>query len=92
MKRIERGPKEAPFDLQAKLGHGKPVVVKMPREFKEGVVLLPNVIENSNCGLILAVQSDNPAARAAEIALQRLNANYRRAKVALKKVAENIHG
>ena len=63
----------------------------MAGEFEEGDVFFAHVVENSDRADLRAGEPDDFAARAAELALQRLHAIGGRVKMLLKKCFENFH-
>jgi len=65
---------------------------EVPREFQERFVFFAHIIENPNGAGFPSAEPDNPAPRAAELALQRLHALDGRMKMLFEEFFENIHG
>ena len=67
------------------------MTAKMAGELEEGDILFAHRIENANGGMSRSGEADDDASRAAELALERLNALRRRLKVLFEKAFENFH-
>jgi hypothetical protein len=66
------------------LGDGKTVAAKMFGEFEKGDVFLADAVEDADGGGFFVREADDFAAGAAEFALERLNARWRRVEVLLE--------
>ena len=66
------------------LGDGETVAAKMLGEFEEGDVFFAHTVEDADGGGFFVGEADDFAAGAAELALERLNARWRRVEVLLE--------
>src|SRR6202021_1082772 len=73
------------------LGHGEGVAAKVAGEFEEGKVFFADVVENADGTELSARETDDFAARPAQLALQRLHPLDRLLEMALKESFQNFH-
>jgi hypothetical protein len=64
---------------------------KMPRELEECDILLAHVVDDPDCALRIAGQAKEFPARAAQFALQRLNAGRWNMEALLEKCFNDVH-
>ncbi len=67
------------------------MLAKVPGKFEESGILFAHAMKYSDGGSVFAGHADDTSPRAAELPLQRLHLHYRRMKVLLKKIFENVH-
>src|ERR1039458_1813684 len=65
--------------------------MKMTREFEKSDIFFAHGIENADGGVPRALEADNDAPRATELALKRQHTLWRRLEVLLEEAFENIH-
>jgi len=95
----KRGVAEVFFEIRAvveifgvNFRNGKAVAAKMFGEFKEGGIFFADAVENADRTVFFVDEPDDFASGAAEFALQRQNALWRRVEMLLEELFENVQG